>query len=135
MARSLSAIALAAAALLVLLCSAQAEARVITVGGKGRSPWRYNLHNWRPTTTARAGDVLLFKWRGFIPHDVVLMDSVEAYNSCDFGSAKKLTRITNSRTYRYKVPVSAKGTTLYFSCSVPAHCSPSNMKVAIPIQA
>ncbi|CAI5496404.1 unnamed protein product [Closterium sp. Naga37s-1] len=110
-------------------------ARAITVGGRGRSPWRYNLHNWRPSTAARAGDVLVFKWRGVIPHDVVLMDSEGTYGSCNFGAAKKLTRIVNSKTYRYKVPQSARGQTLYFSCSVPGHCSPGNMKVAIQVKA
>ncbi|CAI7852426.1 unnamed protein product, partial [Closterium sp. NIES-53] len=76
-----------------------------------------------------------FKWRGVIPHDVVLMDSDDAYESCNFEAAKKLTRIVNSKTYRYKVLQSARGQTLYFSCSVPGHCSPGNMKVAIQIQA
>ncbi|CAI7775423.1 unnamed protein product [Closterium sp. NIES-53] len=34
---------------------------------------------------------------------------------------------------RYKVPVTAAGTTLFFACSIPSHCTAFRMKTQIPI--
>ncbi|GJP50231.1 hypothetical protein CLOM_g9373 [Closterium sp. NIES-68] len=132
MARSLSAIALAAAALVALLCATQSEARVFTVGGGGLSPWGYGVMKWHPKGAIHKGDTLLFKWRG-IPHDVWLMNNVAAYNNCNFTDAKRKTGITSFGMYRYKVRSTASP--LYFSCSVPSHCSAFNMKVAVTIHA
>ncbi|CAI5480016.1 unnamed protein product [Closterium sp. Yama58-4] len=134
MARSLAAIALTATALVVLLCAIQSEAKVFTVGGRGISPWGYGVKKWKPKGVIHAGDTLVFKWRG-IPHDVWIMNTVAAYNNCDFTAATRKTGITSVGYYKYKVPASAKGTSILFSCSVPGHCSAYNMKVSVPIHA
>ncbi|CAI5966697.1 unnamed protein product [Closterium sp. NIES-65] len=111
-----------------------AKAKVFTVGGSGLSPWGYGVKKWKPKGVIHAGDTLVFKWRG-IPHDVWIMNTMDAYNNCDFGAATRKTGITSVGKYKYKVPASAKGTSILFSCSVPGHCSAFNMKVAVPIHA
>ncbi|CAI5488594.1 unnamed protein product [Closterium sp. Naga37s-1] len=100
----------------------------------GLSPWGYGVKKWKPKGVIHAGDTLVFKWRG-IPHDVWTMNTMDAYNACDFGAATRKTGITSVGKYKYKVPASAKGTSILFSCSVPGHCSAFNMKVAVPIHA
>ncbi|GJP50232.1 hypothetical protein CLOM_g9374 [Closterium sp. NIES-68] len=134
MARSLSAIALAAATLVVLLCATQSEAKAktFTVGGRGLSPWGFGVMTWKPSAPIHKGDFLKFSWKG-IPHDVWLMNNVDAYNNCNFSAAKKKTGITSFGSYMYKVTSTASP--LYFSCSVIGHCKADNMKVAIPITA
>ncbi|CAI5500353.1 unnamed protein product [Closterium sp. Naga37s-1] len=134
MARSLAAIALTTTALIVLLCAIQSEAKVFTVGGSGLSPWGFGVKRWKPKGVIHAGDTLVFKWTG-VPHDVWIMNSMDAYNNCNFGAATKKTGITSAGKYKYKVPASAKGTSILFSCSVPSHCTVDNMKVAVPIHA
>ncbi|GJP45528.1 hypothetical protein CLOM_g9368 [Closterium sp. NIES-68] len=120
--------------LLVLVCFYHAEGKVVVVGGwKKASPWQYNVINWKQKIV-RAGDVLVFRWR-FLPHDVWIMNTKDAYTNCDFSAATKKTGITVVGTYRYKVPTSAAGTTMYFGCSVPGHCTTGKMKVAIKISA
>ncbi|CAI7893180.1 unnamed protein product, partial [Closterium sp. NIES-54] len=130
MTRSLAAIALTTTALIVLLCAIQSEAKVFTVGGSGLSPWGFGVKRWKPKGVIHAGDTLLFKWTG-VPHDVWIMNSIDAYNNCNFGAATKKTGITSAGKFKYKVPASAKGTSILFSCSVPGHCSADNMKVAV----
>ncbi|CAI7807859.1 unnamed protein product [Closterium sp. NIES-53] len=105
-----------------------------TLGGSGLSPWGYGVKKWKPKGVIHAGDTLVFKWRG-IPHDVWIMNTMDAYNACDFGAATRKTGITSVGKYKYKVPASAKGKSIFFSCSVPGHCSAFNMKVAVPIHA
>ncbi|CAI5496405.1 unnamed protein product [Closterium sp. Naga37s-1] len=112
----------------------QSEAKVFTVGGSGLSPWGFGVKKWKPKGVIHAGDTLVFKWTG-VPHDVWIMNSLDAYNNCNFGAATKKTGITSAGKYKYKVPASAKGTSILFSCSVPGHCSLDNMKVAVPIHA
>ncbi|CAI7893186.1 unnamed protein product [Closterium sp. NIES-54] len=92
------------------------------------------VFKWKPKGVIHAGDTLVFKWRG-IPHDVWIMNTMDAYNACDFGAATRKTGITSVGKYKYKVPASAKGKSIFFSCSVPGHCSAFNMKVAVPIHA
>ncbi|GJP50249.1 hypothetical protein CLOM_g9388 [Closterium sp. NIES-68] len=111
------------------LLSAVALAANIAVGGtKG---WTYGLNTWKPNTPVRAGDVLVFNWKG--GHDVWLMKDAPAYKACNFGTAKRKAPMTFGGKYRFPVPVTAKGKTLYFGCGVYGHCA-GNMKVAIPIQ-
>ncbi|CAI5954538.1 unnamed protein product [Closterium sp. NIES-65] len=113
-------------------CTPRAQARDIVVGGK--NGWTYQLNNWKPNPPARVGDVLVFKWVG--KHDVWQMNTPLAYRTCNFrpGAAKKLTGQVTGGKYRFVVPATAKGKTLYFGCSVVYHCE-GMMKVAIPVQA
>ncbi|CAI7850143.1 unnamed protein product, partial [Closterium sp. NIES-53] len=98
----------------------------------GTSGWTFQISSWKPNPPAKAGDVLVFKWMG--NHDVWQMNGAAAYRGCNFGAAKKLTPQTMGGKYRFKVPNTAKGKTLYFSCSVMSHCQ-GMMKVAVPVQA
>ncbi|CAI5961998.1 unnamed protein product [Closterium sp. NIES-64] len=122
--------------LLVLACFYLAEGKKVVVGGKRKaSPWQYNVINWKQPTV-KAGDVLVFRWR-FLPHDVWVMNSKTAYDNCDFsaGSSTKKTGISVTGKYKFRVPSSAAGTTLYFGCSVSGHCLAGKMKAAIKISA
>ena len=67
---------------------------------------------------ASPGARVMFRWDG--GHDVYLMDSEEAYNSCDFSSATKLGL---SSPVSYTIPSDASLTPIYFACSVGSHCS------------
>ncbi|CAI5519092.1 unnamed protein product [Closterium sp. Naga37s-1] len=115
-----------------IICSSaatHAEAREVVVGGnKG---WTYGVSRWKPTPAARAGDVLVFKWTGY--HDVWLMSGAAAYNSCNFNGAKEKAKVASGKTYRFTVPTTARGSTLYFGCQVYGHCG-MNMKVAVAVQ-
>ncbi|CAI5482628.1 unnamed protein product [Closterium sp. Yama58-4] len=106
-----------------------AEARDIVVGGK--KGWTYGVSGWKPNPTARAGDVLVFKWTGY--HDVWLMSGAAAYNNCNFKGAKEKAKVASGKTYRFTVPATARGSTLYFGCQVYGHCG-MNMKVAVAVQ-
>ncbi|GJP50225.1 hypothetical protein CLOM_g9367 [Closterium sp. NIES-68] len=120
-----------ALALLALLFVAGAHARTVTVGKGWFSPWSYGVASWKPPTV-KTGDVLLFRWR-FAAHDVWRLKDLPAYNNCTFVGGKKLTAIRTSYSYRFKVPLSAAGRTLFFACSVPSHCSVFRMKTKISI--
>merc|ERR1712032_734367 len=64
-------------------------------------------------TAVDAGTTLNFSWPGY--HDVVIVPSKEAFDSCDFSEGKSLGD---------ESPISSTVTeTTYFVCTVPGHCA------------
>ncbi|CAI5491306.1 unnamed protein product [Closterium sp. Naga37s-1] len=74
----------------------------------------------------------VFRWR-MAAHDVWRLRDLAAYTNCTFATGKRLTPVRTSYRYKYKVPVTAAGTTLFFACSIPSHCSVFRMKTQIPV--
>merc|ERR1711871_1936625 len=76
---------------------------------------------------ASPGARVTFRWNG--GHDVYLMESEEAYDSCDFSSATKLGL---SSPVSYTIPSDSDLTPVYFACSVGSHCS-NGQKLAVNV--
>ncbi|CAI5954541.1 unnamed protein product, partial [Closterium sp. NIES-65] len=111
--------------------AADTQAKTVTVGRGWFSPWSYGVESWKPPRV-KPGDVLVFRWC-MAAHDVWRLKDLASYTNCTFATGKRLTPIRTSYRYRYKVPLTAAGTTLFFACSVPSHCSVFHMKTRIPI--
>ena len=82
------------------------------------------------------GDKLSFKYTTF--HNVYLMPSQEAYDSCDFAAATELASATQSggegsSPNKYEAVTTATGT-LYFACQIPGHCA-GKQKIAVTVTA
>lgn len=82
------------------------------------------------------GDKLSFKYTTF--HNVYLMPSQEAYESCDFSAATELANATygggeGSIPNKYEAVTTATGT-LYFACQIPGHCA-GKQKIAVTVTA
>ncbi|CAI5479992.1 unnamed protein product [Closterium sp. Yama58-4] len=112
-----------------LLPTPHPQAREIVVGGSKK--WTFGISTWKPKSTAKAGDVLVFKWSGF--HDVWQMSTVAAYKACDFQAAEQKAPAATGTTYSFTVPSTAAGSILYFACGVPGHCA-GKMKVALSVK-
>lgn len=74
-----------------------------------------------------AGTRLQFEWSG--SHNVYLLPSEAAYNSCDFSGA---TLLGSSSPLTYDIPTSTN-TSLYFACSVGSHCN-SGQKLEVEVR-
>ena len=82
------------------------------------------------------GDKLSFKYTTF--HNVYLMPSQEAYDSCDFAAATELASATQSggegsSPNKYEAVTTATGT-LYFACQIPGHYG-ARQKIAVTVTA
>ncbi|CAI5488635.1 unnamed protein product, partial [Closterium sp. Naga37s-1] len=110
---------------------ADTQAKTVTVGRGWFSPWSYGVESWKPPRV-KPGDVLVFRWR-MARHDVWQLRDLAAYTNCTFATGKRLKHVHISERYKYKVPRTAAGTTLFFACSVDAHCSAYHMKTQIPV--
>ena len=82
------------------------------------------------------GDKLSFKYT--TSHNVYLMPSPEAYESCDFSAATELASDSygggeGSFPNVYEAVTTATGT-LYFACQIPGHCG-ARQKIAVTVTA
>ena len=82
------------------------------------------------------GDKLSFKYTEY--HNVYLMPSPEAYESCDFSAATELASDSygggeGSFPNVYEAVTTATGT-LYFACQIPGHCA-GKQKIAVTVTA
>ena len=82
------------------------------------------------------GDKLSFKYTEY--HNVYLMPSPEAYESCDFSAATELASATygggeGDTPNKYEAVTTATGT-LYFACQIPGHCA-GKQKIAVTVTA
>ena len=82
------------------------------------------------------GDKLSFKYTEY--HNVYLMPSPEAYESCDFSAATELASDSygggeGSFPNVYEAVTTATGT-LYFACQIPGHCG-ARQKIAVTVTA
>ena len=82
------------------------------------------------------GDKLSFKYTEY--HNVYLMPSQEAYESCDFSAATELASDSygggeGSFPNVYEAVTTATGT-LYFACQIPGHCA-GKQKIAVTVTA
>ena len=82
------------------------------------------------------GDKLSFKYTEY--HNVYLMPSPEAYESCDFSAATELASATygggeGDTPNKYEAVTTATGT-LYFACQIPEHCA-GKQKIAVTVTA
>ena len=82
------------------------------------------------------GDKLSFKYSEY--HNVYLMPSQEAYESCDFSDATELASDSygggeGSFPNVYEAVTTATGT-LYFACEKPGHCE-ARQKIAVTVTA
>jgi len=82
------------------------------------------------------GDKLSFKYTEY--HNVYLMPSQEAYESCDFSAATELASDSygggeGSFPNVYEAVTTATGT-LYFACEKPGHCE-ARQKIAVTVTA
>ncbi|KAE8687075.1 Basic blue protein [Hibiscus syriacus] len=113
--------AIAAAALLCLLCVhlELAQAATYTVGGTGG--WTFNSVSWTKGKRFKAGDTLVFDYNPSL-HNVVAVNKA-GYNSC---TTPKGAKVYRSGKDRIKL---TKGQN-YFICNVVGHCQ-SGMKIAV----
>ena len=82
------------------------------------------------------GDKLSFKYTEY--HNVYLMPSQEAYESCDFSAATELASDSygggeGSNPNKYEAVTTATGT-LYFACQISEHCA-ADQKIAVTVKA
>ena len=82
------------------------------------------------------GDKLSFKYTAF--HNVYLMPSQEAYESCDFSAATELASVSygggeGDIPNKYEAVTTATGT-LYFACQIASHCA-QGQKIAVTVKA
>ena len=82
------------------------------------------------------GDKLSFKYTKY--HNVYLMPSQEAYESCDFSAATELASDSygggeGSFPNVYEAVTTATGT-LYFACQISGHCA-AGQKIAVTVKA
>ena len=82
------------------------------------------------------GDKLSFKYNAF--HNVYLMPSQEAYESCDFSAATELASVSygggeGDIPNKYEAVTTATGT-LYFACQIASHCA-QGQKIAVTVKA
>ena len=82
------------------------------------------------------GDKLSFKYNAF--HNVYLMPSQEAYESCDFSAATELASVSygggeGDIPNKYEAVTTATGT-LYFACQISEHCA-ADQKIAVTVKA
>ena len=82
------------------------------------------------------GDKLSFKYTEY--HNVYLMPSQEAYESCDFSAATELASVSygggeGDIPNKYEAVTTATGT-LYFACQIASHCA-QGQKIAVTVKA
>ena len=82
------------------------------------------------------GDKLSFKYTEY--HNVYLMPSQEAYESCDFSAATELASVSygggeGDIPNKYEAVTTATGT-LYFACQIASHCA-QGQKIAVTVTA
>jgi len=83
--------------------------------------WRLYSNVADQRMTAAVGDVLKFNWEN--AHNVYLMASKEAFETCNFAGATEVSAVSG-------VTVPVESLPLYFSCSISAHCQ-GGQKLAV----
>lgn len=104
-------------------------------GVSGTGAWTTGNGAYSDVSCAADGYVY-FQWHSAY-HDLVLLPSQAAFDSCDFSAAETLVPVgapaaANGLT-SYYLPCTNPGSTLHLACSVSSHCASGGQKVRVHV--
>ena len=106
-----------------------ADAVTITVGSD--LGWTDGIC-YRPVSNARPGDILTFNYAA---HDIWRLPSSDAMDNCNFSSGTILATVGDA-PFEYTITEqdALLGGSLYFACSVGAHCTQGRQRLTVNVE-